>query len=145
MKFLDLPLTNIQELIPQKFPFVMVDALLEYSKLTVVSSFKILKENIFFENNTLSEAGLIENMAQTIALHSGYDYFLKGEKAPMGYIGSIKKIEILMLPTLNETITTQGTILQEFMGITLVELKVLNDNNDVLAYGEMKTVIVSNG
>ena len=33
-------------------------------------------------------------MAQTVALHTGYDTLLKEEPAPTGYIGAIKKIEI---------------------------------------------------
>lgn len=145
MKVENLPITNIKDLIPQKFPFVMVDTLLEFSNSNVISSLKILEENIFFENNTLSAPGIIENMAQTIALHSGYSYFLKGEEAPVGYIGSIKKIDVLALPKLNETITTKGTIITEFMGVTLVELKVFNANNEMIAHGEMKTVIANNG
>lgn len=145
MKVENLPITNIKDLIPQKFPFVMVDTLLEFSNSNVISSLKILEENIFFENNTLSAPGIIENMAQTIALHSGYSYFLKGEEAPVGYIGSIKKIDVLALPKLNETITTKGTIITEFMGVTLVELKVFNANSEMIAHGEMKTVIANNG
>lgn len=144
MNLLKEPITKISNLIPQKYPFVMVDSLIEFSNSNIVSSFKIHRENIFFENNTLSEPALIENMAQTVALHSGYSYFLKGENAPLGYIGSIKKIDILELPKLNETITTKGSILMEFMGVTLVTLEVFNANNKVIASGEMKTVIVSN-
>ncbi len=144
MNLLEEPITDINHLIPQKFPFVMVDSLTEYSASVIVSSFQIHKENIFFENDTLSEPALIENMAQTVALHSGYSYFLKGENAPLGYIGSIKKIDVFDLPKLNETITTKGNILMEFMGVTLVSLEVFNANNKVIASAEMKTIIVNN-
>ena len=137
----DLPLTNITHLIPQKSPFVMVDCLLDFSNTTVVSSFKILQNNLFVENNTLLEPGLIENMAQTVALHTGYDYFIKGENAPIGYIGSIKKINVLKLPVLNDTITTKVDILHEFNGITMVSIQVLNSEHEEIASGEMKTVI----
>ena len=85
------PITNITALIPQKEPFVMVDVLLSYSKTKVISSFKVLENNLFFENDRFIESGIIENMAQTVALHTGYDYFLRGEGIPTGYIGSIKK------------------------------------------------------
>src|SRR5690606_12658679 len=94
------PITVISHLIPQKVPFVMVDTLVHFSGNEVVSSFKIIESNLFLQNNTLLEAGLIENMAQTVALHTGYDYFLKNEVAPTGYIGSIKSIEIHKLPIL---------------------------------------------
>lgn len=143
MILLQKPITNIEHLIPQKEPFVMVDKLLGFSSTNVVSSLKIIEANIFFENQTLSESGLIENMAQTVALHTGYDYFLKGEPAPTGYIGSIKEMEISMLPALNEIIKTEAHILQEFMGVTLVEITVFNSKKEKIASSLMKTVIAS--
>ena len=143
MILLQKPITNIEHLLPQKAPFVMVDRLLGFSNTNIVSSLKILEANIFFEDQTLSESGLIENMAQTVALHTGYDFFLKGEPAPTGYIGSIKEMEISMLPALNEIIKTEAHILQEFMGVTLVEITVFNSKKEKIASSLMKTVIAS--
>jgi len=145
MNVVENPITKIGHLIPQKFPFVMVDSLVSFSKTDVTSTFTIKKDNLFFLNNELSESGLIENMAQTVALHTGYDFFLRGEAAPTGYIGSIKKIEIVKLPKKGEIISTHVTILQEFLGITLVEIAVYNQNKEVIASGQMKTVIANNG
>lgn len=119
----------------------MVDVLLYFSKTKVVSSLTIRKNNIFFDSGVLLESGLIENMAQTVALHTGYEYYLKGEQAPTGYLGSIKKIEILTLPKLNETIITEVQILHVIMGVTLVEIHVYNANKEMVASGQMKTVI----
>jgi 3-hydroxyacyl-[acyl-carrier-protein] dehydratase len=138
-----LPIRDISHLIPQKTPFVMVDKLLEFSNDKIRSSFKILDTNIFVKENLFLESGLIENMAQTIALHTGFDFFLKGEEAPTGYIGSIKKVDVLELPKLNETITTEASILHEFMGVTMVEANVYNAKNEKIASAQMKTVIVS--
>lgn len=143
MNLLEQPITNIENLIPQKSPFVMVDALLGFSNTHVISSFKISESNILFKNQTLSEAGLIENMAQTVALHTGYDFFLKGEPAPTGYIGSIKDVQIETLPQLNDIINTEARILQEFMGVTLVEITVSNAKKETIASSTMKTVIAN--
>ena len=137
------PITDITHLIPQKTPFVMVDTLLDFSNTKVVSSFKINANNIFLKDNTLLESGLIENMAQTVALHTGYDFFLKNEEAPTGYIGSIKKIAILKLPVLNDIITTEVDILHEFPGVTMVAVKVFNTEKEEIASVEMKTVIAN--
>jgi len=145
MNVVENPITNIGHLIPQKFPFVMVDTLVSFSKTDITSNFTIKKDNLFFLNDELSEPGLIENMAQTVALHTGYDFFLRGEDAPTGYIGSIKKIEISKLPKIGDIITTHVNILQEFLGITLVEIEVYNSNKNVIASGQMKTVIADNG
>ncbi|EGV42879.2 hypothetical protein BZARG_2044 [Bizionia argentinensis JUB59] len=138
-----LPITDITHLIPQKTPFVMVDTLVKFSAEQLVSKFKILETNIFVENTVLTEAGLVENMAQSVALHTGYDFYLKNEAPPVGYIGSIKSIKIEKLPKLHEIISTHVTILHEFMGVTMVEIQVFNEAQQEIAKGEMKTVIAS--
>jgi predicted hotdog family 3-hydroxylacyl-ACP dehydratase len=142
MTITGLPITDISHLIPQKSPFVMVDTLVAFSDEKIVSSFKILDTNLFIKDNLFLESGLIENMAQTVALHTGYAYFLKGEASPTGYIGSIKKVDVLWLPKLNETITTEASILHEFMGVTMVKVKAYNAMKEEIASAEMKTVIV---
>lgn len=130
----------VENLLPQKFPFVMVDAMHSYTETSLVSGLKIQSENIFVYNNSFLEAGLIEHMAQSVALHTGYQFFLKNEIAPTGYIGSIKEIEIKKLPQLNDNIQSEVTILQEFAGITLVNI-VTTLNNEEIANGQMKTVL----
>lgn len=130
----------VENLLPQKFPFVMVDKMYLYTETTLTSGLSIQNDNIFFDNNTFLEAGLIEHMAQSVALHTGYQFFLKNETAPTGYIGSIKEIEIKKLPKLNDTIQSTVTILQEFAGITLVDI-VTTLNNEEIAKGQMKTVL----
>ncbi|KJD32129.1 FabZ [Tamlana nanhaiensis] len=137
------PIKDVTKLIPQKAPFVMVDSLISFSETEVVSAFTIPTNNIFVENNKFTEPGLVENMAQTIALHTGYNYFVKGEDAPTGYIGSIKKTNITQLPKVNETITTKVNVLHEIMGVTMVEISVFNAENEEIASGEMKTVLAS--
>ncbi|WET00556.1 hypothetical protein P0R33_12325 [Flavobacterium sp. YJ01] len=131
---------TVENLLPQKFPFVMVDAMHSYTETSLVSGLKIQSENIFVKNDIFLEAGLIEHMAQSVALHTGYQYFLRNEIAPTGYIGSIKEIEIKKLPQLNDNIQSEVTILQEFAGITLVNI-VTKLNNEEIANGQMKTVL----
>lgn len=130
----------IENLLPQKFPFVMVDKLYAYSETALVSGLKIQKDNIFFKDGNFVESGLIEHMAQSVALHTGYQFYLKKELAPTGYIGSIKDVEIKKLPKLDDEIQTTVTILQEFGGITLVDI--VTKLNDVeIAKSQMKTVL----
>lgn len=143
MSINSLPITSISHLIPQKKPFVMVDTLLDFSETKVKSSFKVLATNIFVKDQVFLEPGLVENMAQTVALHTGYNYFLKNEEAPTGYIGSIKKVTVNTLPKLNDTITTEATILHEFMGVTMVSVKAYNSKHVEIASAEMKTVIAN--
>ena len=129
----------VGSLIPQKFPFVMVDKLYSFTEESLVSGFTI-DENAFFQNGNFTEGGIIEHMAQSVALHTGYQFYLRQEQAPTGYIGSIKNIEIKELPKLHDEIQTTVSILQEFAGITLVD--VVTKLNDVeIAKGQMKTVL----
>ncbi|WP_035646527.1 hypothetical protein [Flavobacterium sp. ASV13] len=130
----------VENLLPQKFPFVMVDRMFSYSETELTSGLNIQNDNIFLEENTFLEAGLIEHMAQSVALHTGYQFFLKNETAPTGYIGSIKDIQIKKLPKANDTIQSNVTILQEFAGVTLVDI-ITFLNDEEIASGQMKTVL----
>lgn len=143
MNLLQHKITEITNLIPQGAPFVMVDVLVFFSEKEVVSEFTVTSDNIFFKDNLFTEPGVIENMAQTVALHTGYDFFRRHQQAPVGYIGAIKKANINKLPKLGETITTKATILQEFMGVTMVSIVVTGSNGVELANSEMKTVIAN--
>ena len=139
------PITDnklIESFIPQRNPIVMVDKLIEYTENKIIGGLQVSESNIFVENNILKEPGLIEHMAHTVALHTGFQFFLKNQKAPTGYIGSIKKINIERLPLVNEQITTEVTIIQEFLGVTLVEI-VSRCNNEIISKGELKTVIAN--
>lgn len=130
----------VGNLIPQKFPFVMVDKVISFGENFITAGFSIKEDNIFIQNGIFQEAGLIEHMAQSVALYTGYQFYLKNEPAPTGYIGAIKSIEILKLPKVNDNLITNVNILHEFSGVTLVDISVLL--NDVeIASGQMKTVL----
>jgi len=130
----------VNDLIPQKAPFVMVDKLFYFSENKVVSGLTISDENIFSFQSIFTASGLVENMAQTVALFTGYQYFLKNEPAPTGYIGAIKKVEISEFPKVGDELITSVTILYEIMGVTLVTSQV-ECNGNIIATSEMKTVL----
>ncbi|WP_298484872.1 hypothetical protein [uncultured Maribacter sp.] len=143
MNVVEQPITDesfIQNLIPQKWPFVMVDTLFYFSAEKIISGFKIKKEDLFSSNGYFQGPGLIENMAQTVALHTGYSYFLKNQEAPTGYIGSIKKAEIIKLPKEGQELKTTVVILHDIMGVTLVKIEV-ECEGEIIALSEMKTVL----
>ncbi len=145
-KLLEAPILDPQEiikLIPQKPPFVMVDKLHDYTKLTGITGFLVPADNILVENGIFSEPGLIEHMAQSMSLHRGYQGYIGGlEKPKTGFIGAIKSVEIFRLPKVGEQLTTHVEILHEVMKVTLVTAKTLDENEQVIATSEMKTVTV---
>ena len=134
----DLP--SVISLIPQRPPMVMVDALLSYTATTGAAGLTIATDNLFVQNGQLQEAGVVEHIAQSIALHKAYYYYLQHQPAPMGYIGSIKRMSIYALPQVGATLITELSIIQEFMGVTLVKVRTTL-GGELIAEGEMKTVI----
>lgn len=132
--------SKVEELLPQKKPFVMVSFLYDFNETSISTGFEILSDNLFVENDEFNESGLIENMAQSIALHTNYDFFLKDKKAPVGYIGSIKNVKLNELPKVGETIKTDVKVLQEFMGVTLVDATVTCGDKQIIS-AQLKTVL----
>jgi predicted hotdog family 3-hydroxylacyl-ACP dehydratase len=130
----------VENLLPQKFPFVMVDKMFSYTETSIVSGLRISEDNIFVQNGLFTESGLVEHMAQSVALHTGYQFYLRQEPAPTGYIGSIKNIDISCLPKIDDEIRTTVAILQEFGGVTLVDI-VTTLGETQIASGQMKTVL----
>ncbi|EFK37142.1 (3R)-hydroxymyristoyl-ACP dehydratase [Chryseobacterium gleum] len=130
----------VESLIPQRFPFVMVNELTEYSENHLLSGFEIKEDNLFIQDGLFQASGLIEHQAQSVALHTGYKYYLLGKDAPTGYIGSIKSFEAEQLPKIGDHLKSEVTILNEVMGVTLVDI-VTKLNGEVIAKSQMKTAV----
>ncbi|RZJ52148.1 MAG: hypothetical protein EOO45_32130 [Flavobacterium sp.] len=130
----------VEQLLPQKAPFVMVDKLFSFKENEIIAGLKVIESNIFVENGKFAEPGIIEHMAQSVALYTGYQFHLLNEPAPTGYIGSIKDVEIVQLPNLGDELVTEVSVLQEFMGITLVDITTSVDGVQI-AKSQMKTVL----
>lgn len=139
-----LPTTDqnfVESLIPQRFPFVMVNSIADYSETQLVSGFEVKEENIFVQDGIFQASGLVEHQAQSVALHTGYKYYLLGKEAPTGYIGAIKTFEAIQLPKLGDKLTSEVSIINELMGVTLVDI-VTKINDEVIAKSQMKTVVM---
>jgi len=130
----------VQDLLPQKAPMTMADKLLLFEENHLVAGLTVTADNIFVQDGQLSESGIIEHMAQSVALYTSYGYHIKSKKAPEGYIGSIKEVTIIKLPAIGDSLVTEVDVLQEFMGITLVNI-VTRVNDEVVAKSQMKTVL----
>lgn len=130
----------VESLIPQRFPFVMVHELSEYSENHLLSGFEIKEDNLFIQDGLFQASGLIEHQAQSVALHTGYKYYLLGKDAPTGYIGAIKSFEAETLPKVGDLLKSEVTILNEVMGVTLVDI-VTRLNGEVIAKSQMKTAV----
>jgi len=133
---------HIQPLIPQRKPFVMIDALLHSDDRLTKTTFLVKQENIFVMDGLFREAGLLENIAQTAAARVGYIVQKENKPAPMGYIGAVKNFEVFDLPKVNEELETEITITNQIFDITVITGKV-TCNQKIIAQCEMK-IFISN-
>lgn len=131
---------QVQALLPQKAPITMVDKLFSFKENHIVAGLTVTEDNMFVEHRRFAEPGIIEHMAQSVALYTGYGFFIKNETPPEGYIGSIKDVKIFKLPLVGEELVTEVDVLQEFMGITLVNIST-KAGETIIASSQMKTVL----
>ncbi len=133
---------DVLSFIPQRHPFVMIDKLVFSNEKTGRTSFLVTNSNILVEDGHLSEAGIVENIAQTAAANSGYT-FLSGNKAPkIGYIGDVKNLSITALPKVGSEIETEISVKNQIFDITVITGRV-SCKNKVIAECEMK-IFISN-
>lgn len=118
----------ILSLIPQRPPMVMVDSLDTCNEEATVTSLKIKEHNVFVTDGIFSASGLLEAMAQTAAVRTGWLLKNKpgsaGMQVPVGVIGSIKNFRLYFRPATGSVITTTVKVDFEMMNATLVKGKV---------------------
>lgn len=120
---------DITKYIPQRHPIVMVHALVEADDSHAVTELEIESDNVFLSEGSFAEPGLIENIAQTAAMHVGYQCSLKNIPIPIGYIAAVKDLKIQALPKQNTRISTTVTITNKVLDVTVVEGRVEQQGN----------------
>lgn len=120
---MDIDNIPITELIPQRSPFIMVDRVVCCDEVDAKTEFLIRRDNILLDEEMfLSEAGIIENMAQSCAARMGYVDLLHGEPIKIGYIGEVQNASILKLPRSGETLFTQIHVVEEIFNCLIAEV-----------------------
>ena len=127
---------NILQLIPQKPPMVMIDKLYSCDENTCVSGLSILRNNIFCDDNYFYESGLIENIAQTAAASVGVIAQRENKEAPVGFIGSVKRLKIYKRVAVGTDIVTTVDTQQKVGNVSIIKGRVEQDN-DIIAECEM--------
>ena len=112
---------EIEQLIPQRAPILMIDTLLSQDELKTETTFEVLESNIFIRNNHLQEGGIIENIAQSAAARAGYYYKTNNLTPPLGFIGGISKLEIFANPKVGDVLRTVIEKKNEVFNITLIK------------------------
>jgi predicted hotdog family 3-hydroxylacyl-ACP dehydratase len=134
--------SNILSLIPQRPPFVMIDELLYCDEITTRTGFKVTDDNVLVVNGEFTEAGLMENIAQTAAARAGHMAELENKPVAIGYIGAVKNFEVFNLPKVNDELLTEVKIENQVFDVTIISGTV-KCNGSVMAQCEMNIFIGS--
>lgn len=110
---------EIQHYLPHREPMLMVDYIMSMDRENVETTFYISEDNIFTVDGRLTEPGLIENAAQTCSAIVAKSYFVDDDdnvhsKDVIGFISSIKKVQIYSLPKVGCGIVTKAQLVSRF-------------------------------
>lgn len=130
---------NVIDYIPQRAPMVMIGELVSSTPESTTTSLLIKADNVLVHQGQFTEAGLVENIAQTAAFHAGYQRDMS-KPVQLGFIGALKDLKIHALPKVGATLTTTITITHQIMGATVIEGKATS-GDQLLAEVEMKIFI----
>ena len=98
---------DILTLLPQQPPFVLVDRLVHYDEQSTICQFTLPTDHLMVEEGVLSEAGILENMAQTCAARLGfYNKYVLRERVRIGYIGAVRGVVERVSPTFGRRCTS---------------------------------------
>lgn len=131
---------DIEELLPQRRPFLMVDRLEHYDPVVTETSFLVKSDCVFVEDGHLSVPGMTENMAQTCAARMGWVSRMESGPVKLGFIGAVSSFVAHRTPLVGEKLTTRIEVKQEVFNITLVRASVLS-GTEVLAESDMKIAL----
>lgn len=135
-----LPTQDILAVIPQRPPFVMVDTLVSSTDDATHTTLRVQAENVLVNDGVLTEAGLVENIAQTAAARAGYIARQLGKPVQPGFIGAVKNLEVFALPKVGDIIETVVSIENQVFDVTIIKGKITS-KAVMLAQCEMKIFI----
>ena len=133
-------INDIQSLIPQKPPFVMIDKLLSVTETATTTGFTIKADNIFVQDGVFKEPGLVENIAQTAAASAGYVSHTENKPVLVGYIGAVNNLQVFALPKTGDELITEITTENQIIDVTLISGKI-TCNGQLIAQCKMKIFI----
>lgn len=141
MNDISLAEVDVQALLPQQPPFVMIDRLTHSGPGFTTTQLTVRRDNLFMEaNDVLNPCALVENIAQTCAARLGYINQRKGQ-VQQGVIGAINNLVVVRAARLGETLTTTVEVTHELMQLMQVHATVMV-GSEVIAHGEMKMALI---
>lgn len=108
--------------IPQQAPFALIDTLYQCAPAAAWAGLHIAPDHLLVQHGYLSEAGIIECMAQAVALKSGYEARQQAaDAAPrVGFIAALKDVQIQALPPAGSRLLVHVEILLQALDVLVV-------------------------
>ena len=133
---------DVLTLLPQRPPFVMIDRLIHFDEVVTTTQLEVRPDNLFMEaDGLLNNCALVENIAQTCAARMGYiNQYIYKERVRLGFIGSIKNLQVLRPAREGEVLTTSIEVVQEVLQLTLVNASV-KVGDETIVTAEMKIAL----
>ena len=133
---------DVLTLLPQRPPFVMIDRLIHFDEVVTTTQLEVRPDNLFMEaDGLLNNCALVENIAQTCAARMGYiNQYIYKERVRLGFIGSIKNLQVLRPAREGEVLTTSIEVVQEVLQLTLVNATV-KVGGETIVTAEMKIAL----
>jgi predicted hotdog family 3-hydroxylacyl-ACP dehydratase len=131
----------MHNLIPQQPPFVMIDELLRSDETLTRTGFRVAEENVLVCNGQFTEAGLLENIAQTAAACAGFKAGIENKPVQVGYIGAVTNFEVFALPGIGEKIITEVQVDEIVFDVSIISGKVWR-NEELIAQCQMKVFLM---
>jgi predicted hotdog family 3-hydroxylacyl-ACP dehydratase len=131
---------DILQYIVQRAPIVMVDKFFGIEGDISKTGLMISADNLFCSCGHLQESGIIEHVAQSAAIRTGYNFTRQGKTIPSGLIGSVNNMTIHSLPKVGEELLTEIKVITELFGITLIHAVVVAGAS-IVAECQMKVAI----
>ncbi|MCX6335206.1 MAG: hydroxymyristoyl-ACP dehydratase [Bacteroidia bacterium] len=128
---------NIEDLIPQRPPMVMIDHLVHAEEKSAGGRLTVRESNLFCLNGYLQESGMIEFIAQTAAAWTGFKQLSAGKEVMLGFIGSVKNLVVYSMPAVDTTIESEIVLDSEVLGYSIIIGRVLQKGK-LLAECEMR-------
>ncbi|MEZ5042515.1 MAG: hypothetical protein R2828_21620 [Saprospiraceae bacterium] len=99
--------------LPHKGPALMVDEVIAYAPASVKARLTVLPQNIYVRAGQFQVAGLIEHIAQTVALYKGMEAQTLQQEGQKGYLTAIRKLTVEREIPVGAIITTEIFILMD--------------------------------
>ena len=133
---------DVLTLLPQRPPFVMIDHLTHFDEVVTTTQLTVRADNLFTETDgRLNPCALVENIAQTCAARMGYiNQYIYKERVKLGFIGSIRDLQVLRTARVGETLTTSIEVVEEVMQLTLVNASI-RVGDETIVTAEMKIAL----